>query len=124
MMSKVESEKRIMNHLFGPILNELGFEHTLPHVRWVADHLVDTHGYGERATEGQRWAHGVALERLRSAFGLLLTSVGIPMILAGDEFGDVHDLDHTNWRLKMSDPVDWQRRDEWGEQPRIVESRR
>jgi 1,4-alpha-glucan branching enzyme len=35
------------------------------------------------------------------------------MILAGDEFGDVHDLDHTNWRLKMSDPVDWQRRDDW-----------
>jgi 1,4-alpha-glucan branching enzyme len=31
------------------------------------------------------------------------------MILAGDEFGDVHDLDHTNWRMKMSDPVDWER---------------
>ena len=106
-----ENEKRIMNHVFGPLLREHGFGHTLPHIRWVADHLVESHG--QRATTGQRWAHGVALERLRSAFALLLTSVGIPMILAGDEFGDVHDLDHTNWRLKMSDPVDWQRRDQW-----------
>src|SRR4029078_1511946 len=51
------------------------------------------------------------LERVRSAFALSLTSVGIPMILSGEEFGDVHDLDHTNFRLKMSDPVDWTRRD-------------
>jgi 1,4-alpha-glucan branching enzyme len=112
-----DHEKRIMNYLFSPILRERGYGHALEDIRWVADHL--TEGDGERADEGQRFAHGEALERIRSAFGLLLTSVGIPMILAGDEFGDVHDLDHTNWRLKMSDPVDWDRRDRWENNRRL-----
>src|SRR5207253_4697594 len=58
--------------------------------------------------------HEDALDRAGSAFALLLTSVGIPMFLAGEEFGDVHDLDYTDWRLKMSDPVDWGRRDQPG----------
>ena len=31
------------------------------------------------------------------------------MILAGEEFADCHDLDHQDWRLKMSDPIDWHR---------------
>jgi 1,4-alpha-glucan branching enzyme len=55
-----------------------------------------------------------ALDGVRSAFALLMTSVGIPMFLAGEEFGDVHDLDHTDWRLKMSDPVDWARAERKG----------
>jgi 1,4-alpha-glucan branching enzyme len=36
------------------------------------------------------------------------------MFLAGEEFADVHDLDHTDYRLKMSDPVDWNRREQPG----------
>jgi 1,4-alpha-glucan branching enzyme len=38
--------------------------------------------------------NGVALkeERIKLAFACLLTAVGIPMILAGDEFADEHDL--------------------------------
>ena len=115
-----ENEKRIMNHLLGPLLRDAGFGHTAPHVQWVANHLrEDSH---PRATEGQRWLHDLALERVRSAFGLLLTSVGIPMILAGDEFADVHDLDHTDWRLKMSDPVDWERRDRWPQNIQLWEN--
>jgi len=55
--------------------------------------------------------HTEAIDRLRSAFGLLLTSVGVPMFLAGEEFGDIHDLDYRDWQLKMEDPVDWTRRD-------------
>jgi 1,4-alpha-glucan branching enzyme len=55
-----------------------------------------------------------ALDRAGSAFALLLTSVGIPMFLAGEEFGDIHDLHQGNWRLKMSDPVDWSRRNNPG----------
>jgi 1,4-alpha-glucan branching enzyme len=51
-----------------------------------------------------------ALQRAGSAYALLLTSVGIPMLLAGEEFGDVHDLDPRNYNLKMSDPVTWERR--------------
>jgi hypothetical protein len=54
-------------------------------------------------------AYLTALDRVRAAFALLLTSVGIPMFLAGEEFGDVHDVDPSDWRLKMSDPVDWER---------------
>ncbi len=98
-----DSEKRIMNYLLAPMLEASGYRGTVDDIRWVTDHL-DT-----EADDQQRFLHGVALERLRSAFCLLMTSVGIPMILAGDEFGDVHDLDHTNWRMKMSDPVDWER---------------
>ncbi|MES9846905.1 MAG: alpha-amylase family glycosyl hydrolase [Candidatus Thiodiazotropha sp.] len=100
-----EEEKRIMNYLLAPLLDERGYRGTVDDIRWVTDHLESG------ADDEQRFLHGLALERLRSAFSLLMTSVGIPMILAGDEFGDVHDLDHTNWRLKMSDPVDWQRLD-------------
>lgn len=98
-----ENEKRIMNYLLGPLLRWYQRPDYLEHIRWIADNVND-------APEQDRIAHGEALERVRSAFVLLLTSVGIPMILAGDEFGDVHDLDHTNYRLKMSDPVDWSRR--------------
>ena len=103
-----EDEKRVMNFLFAPLLASRGYAHAIDDIRWIADHLADIGP--ERAIADQRFLHGVALERLRSAFCLLMTAVGIPMVLAGDEFGDVHDLDHTNWRLKMSDPVDWDRR--------------
>ncbi|MDP4267492.1 MAG: alpha-amylase family glycosyl hydrolase [Bacteroidota bacterium] len=54
-------------------------------------------------------AHKLGLMKTKGAFGILMTSVGIPMFLAGEEFGDIHDLDYNNWRLKMSDPVDWDR---------------
>jgi 1,4-alpha-glucan branching enzyme len=106
-----EHEKRIMNFLFAPLLESQGYRSAVDDIRWVADHLNEKNG--QRANDEQRYLHGIALEGLRSAFCLLLTAVGIPMILAGDEFGDVHDLDHRNWRLKMSDPVDWERRDAW-----------
>jgi 1,4-alpha-glucan branching enzyme len=98
-----DSEKRIMNYLLAPMLESQGYRGTVDDISWVNDHLDSD------ADDKQRFLHGLALERLRSAFCLLMTSVGIPMILAGDEFGDVHDLDHSNWRMKMSDPVDWER---------------
>jgi 1,4-alpha-glucan branching enzyme len=104
-----DNEKRIMNCLLAPMLESHGYRGTVEDIRWVADHLEAASD--ERADDQQRFLHGMALERLRSAFCLLMTAVGIPMLLAGDEFGDVHDLDHTNWRLKMSDPVDWERLD-------------
>ena len=91
------------------MLEAQGYRGTVDDIRWVTDHLETKSG--ERADDQQRFLHGLALERLRSAFCLMMTAVGIPMLLAGDEFGDVHDLDHTNWRLKMSDPVDWERLD-------------
>ena len=102
-------EKRIMNYLLAPMLEAKGYRGTVDDICWVTDHLGVSSG--ERADDKQRFLHGLALERLRSAFCLLMTAVGIPMILAGDEFGDVHDLDNSNWRFKMSDPVDWERLD-------------
>ncbi len=31
------------------------------------------------------------------------------MFLAGEEFADLHDISHYDWRQKMSDPVNWNR---------------
>ena len=103
-MSKAQ---KIMNYLLAPLLEAHGYRGTIDDIRWIADRLDPSDP--DAAGTQQRVLHGLALERLRSAFCLLMTAVGIPMILAGDEFGDVHDLDHSNWRLKMSDPVDWDR---------------
>lgn len=52
--------------------------------------------------------------RVKLAFACLLTSVGIPMILAGDEFADENDLFDINGRVsnnagKQIDPVDFSR---------------
>lgn len=53
-------------------------------------------------------------KRIKLAFVCLLTAVGIPMILAGDEFADQHDLDISNEHgsNKQIDPVKYQRMDE------------
>jgi 1,4-alpha-glucan branching enzyme len=50
-----------------------------------------------------------ALRRAFGGFALLLTSVGIPMWLAGEEFGDVQDTDYTDVNLKQQDPIQWNR---------------
>lgn len=51
----------------------------------------------------------LAFEQHVAAFALTLTATGIPMFLAGDCFADLHDLNHSNWREKMQDPVDFER---------------
>jgi 1,4-alpha-glucan branching enzyme len=51
----------------------------------------------------------LAIEQMFTAFALMLTSAGIPMFLAGEEFADLHDISHYDWRQKMSDPVNWNR---------------
>jgi 1,4-alpha-glucan branching enzyme len=56
----------------------------------------------------------LALDQVHAAFALTLTAAGVPMFLAGEEFADLHDTDHRDWRRKMSDPVDWERADEPG----------
>ena len=66
-------------------------------------------------------AHAQALERVGGTFALMLTSRGVPMFLAGEEFGDVHDKDHTDPGLKQEDAVDWTRADYLGH--RTLESR-
>ncbi len=56
----------------------------------------------------------LAREMIVTSFALMLTCRGIPMFLAGEEFADLHDLEQWDWRKKMSDPVDWYRRQEPG----------
>jgi 1,4-alpha-glucan branching enzyme len=50
-----------------------------------------------------------ALYRVLGIFAILLTSVGIPIFLAGEEFADVHDLDYLDVNTKQQDPVQWAR---------------
>ncbi|MBV9490477.1 MAG: hypothetical protein JO069_12250 [Verrucomicrobia bacterium] len=50
-----------------------------------------------------------ALRRVFGAFALLMTSVGMPMWLAGEEFGDVHDLDYNDVFRMQQDPIQWNR---------------
>jgi 1,4-alpha-glucan branching enzyme len=103
-----EGEQRLMNFVFGELLRRLSLGNgDVQQVRRVVD------GMAEQEPRIQA-AHVQALDQVRSGFGLLLTSVGIPMFLGGEEFADVHDLDHTDWRLKMSDPIDHRRRDHPG----------
>jgi pullulanase len=58
-------------------------------------------------------------KRTKLAFACLLTAVGIPMILAGDEFADEHDLFDRNGNVdqdggKQVDPVNFNRLgDDW-----------
>ncbi len=104
-------EQRFLNEVLGRLLRERGLgDGSVGQVLAVVDGNADDPD-GKRAE-----AHRDALEGVRSAFALLLTAVGVPMFLAGEEFGDVHDLEHGDWRLKMSDPVDWSRRGRPGHQ--------
>ncbi|HEY9830847.1 MAG TPA: alpha-amylase family glycosyl hydrolase [Stenomitos sp.] len=57
-------------------------------------------------------------KRIKLAFACLLTAVGIPMILAGEEFADQHDLDiwssPNRDQNKQVDPVNYSRiKDDW-----------
>jgi glycosidase len=66
-------------------------------------------------TKEQRAAQNAAIaRRVKLAFACLLTAVGIPMILAGDEFADENDLFNikgnvSNQGGKQIDPVDFGR---------------
>ncbi len=53
-------------------------------------------------------------KRIKLAFVCLMTAVGIPMILAGDEFADQHDLDISDEHgpNKQIDPVKYERMNE------------
>ncbi len=105
-----EGEQRYFNAVFARILRQ----------RQLADGNVETIraivNYISHQSEAIQQAHQDALDQVRSAFVLLMTAVGIPMFLAGEEFADCHDLDHGDWRLKMSDPIDWRRADQPGHQ--------
>lgn len=107
-----DRERRFMNHVFSSLLryHQLG-DGSFAQVREIAEALQQD---AEQVSPAIQALYRQALERVRSAYALLLTSVGMPMLLAGEEFGDIHDTNHYNWQLKMSDPVDWARREHHG----------
>jgi len=104
-------ERRLMNHVLSSLLRYFGHgDGSFEHVRAVA---AEFHRDPGRTDEV--WGlYRDALDRVRSGYALLMTSVTIPMLLAGEEFADIHDTNHYDWQLKMSDPVDWYRRDHAG----------
>lgn len=105
---EAENEQRYFNYCFGHILRERHLsDGNVDAVRYFVDHI------NSQSLEIQQ-AHRDALARIRSSYCLLMTSVGMPMLLAGEEFGDCHDLDHNDWRLKMSDPINWRRQQQPG----------
>jgi pullulanase len=87
----------------------------------------DVEGYRNERLFNFFWNNGLSepdsIKRIRLAFACLLTSVGMPMILAGDEFADQHDLFDQQGNVKQDggkqvDPVNFSRlgKDEWRRQ--------
>jgi len=98
------NERRLLNDVLSQILQQRGLgDGSIDSIRELVDGI-------ENKSYDLQQAHSDAIGRVRSAFALLMTAVGIPMFLAGEEFADCHDLQHSDWRFKMSDPVDWRRR--------------
>jgi 1,4-alpha-glucan branching enzyme len=100
----VADAPRLMNIILGPMLKDAGLgDGGLQNVRIAIDGadtssnpmLKDTVQAGSR--------------RVFGAFVILMTSVGMPMWLAGEEFGDVHDTDYIDVNAKQQDPVQWNR---------------
>ena len=76
----------------------------------------DVEGMGNERLANYLWNNQVADvgRRAKLAFACLLTAVGVPMILAGDEFADQHDFFDANGNVtqdggKQADPVNFTR---------------
>lgn len=85
----------------------VGFADGTQAVNYITSH--DVGGYGNERIYNYLINNGVyqTEQRIKLAFVCLLTAVGIPMILAGDEFADQHDLSIE--RSKQQDPVNYDR---------------
>jgi pullulanase len=89
----------------------LGFRDGAEAVNYVGSH--DVEGFRNERLFNYLDNNGIAFkeERIKLAFACLLTAVGIPMIFAGDEFADEHDLAVTH-PPKQRDAVNYERVDE------------
>ena len=95
---------RLMNIILGPMLQSAGLGRgDVQNVRWAVDNADTSSNPSLQATVQ------AALRQCFGAFAILLTSVGMPMWLAGEEFGDVHDTDYKDVNAKQQDPVQWNR---------------
>jgi 1,4-alpha-glucan branching enzyme len=98
----VADAPRLMNTILGSILKEYSLGNgTVQDIRTIIDHPP--------ADPRITGAITFALYRVFGVFALLMTTVGIPMVYAGEEFGDVHDLDYLDVDKKQQDPIQWAR---------------
>jgi pullulanase/glycogen debranching enzyme len=95
---------------------QLGFADGAQAVNYLTSH--DVGGFGNERLFNWLVNNGVfdTEPRIKLAFVCLLTAVGIPMILAGDEFADQQDLDTNAPQVgdtyKQVDPVNYSRMNE------------
>jgi 1,4-alpha-glucan branching enzyme len=94
---------RLMNIVLGQLLRDANLGDG-----GISNVLQSVDGF-DSASGSVQYAVTSALHRMFGAFAVLLTSVGIPMFLAGEEFGDVHDTSYSDVNSKQQDPVQWQR---------------
>jgi 1,4-alpha-glucan branching enzyme len=89
----------------------MGFTDGAQAVNYLGSH--DVEGFRNERLYNFLVNNGVPLteERIKLAFVCLLTAVGVPMIFAGDEFADQHDLGVGN-PAKQRDAVNFERVDE------------
>lgn len=89
----------------------LGFRDGAEAVNYITSH--DVEGYRNERLYNFLDNNGVGLKekQIKLAFVCLLTVVGIPMILAGEEFADEHDLP-VRHPEKQTDPVNFRRLEE------------
>jgi len=86
----------------------IGFSDGAQAVNYVGSH--DVEGFRNERLFNFLQNNGVVLteERIKLAFVCLLTAVGVPMIFAGDEFADAHDLSVAH-PPKQRDAVNYER---------------
>ncbi|HEX4808395.1 MAG TPA: alpha-amylase family glycosyl hydrolase, partial [Bryobacteraceae bacterium] len=102
----VADAARLMNVILGPMLASAGLAgDDIDGIKWAVDN-ADT--WSDTRVRDTVLA---ACRRVFGGFAILMTSVGIPMFLAGEEFGDVHDMSFTDVNPKQEDPVQWLRAD-------------
>jgi 1,4-alpha-glucan branching enzyme len=100
----VADAPRLMNVLLGPMLQAAGLgDGGVANVKSAVD------GADSSTSGTLQGTVQTALLRVFGAFAVLMTSVGMPMFLAGEEFGDVHDTSYTDVNEKQQDPVQWNR---------------
>lgn len=102
--------QRLMSTVLGPMLIAAGYVSN-PSDPIAVLNAVKTaiDGADSSADAALRGLVTAAFLRVFGGFALLMTSVGIPMFLAGEEFGDVHDISYTDVNAKQQDPVQWSR---------------
>ncbi|MEX2121989.1 MAG: alpha-amylase family glycosyl hydrolase [Pirellulales bacterium] len=89
----------------------IGFRDGAEAVNYVGSH--DVEGFRNERLFNFLQNNGIVFteERIKLAFACLLTAVGIPMIFAGDEFADEHDLSVAH-PPKQRDAVNYERLEE------------